>query len=67
MEKDKVSPEEKEDTPKMDQVDIPALMECAKTFLPSMGLTAPKQNSPELCELHIVGTPEMIQKILKID
>lgn len=28
---------------------------------------SPREKEPELCELHIVGTPELILKILKIE
>lgn len=67
MDKDKASPGEKEDGPKPEQIDLAAMIESAKTFLPAMGLTGSCEKTPQMCEVHIVGTPEMIQKILKID
>lgn len=42
-------------------------LNCAKEILPLKDLIKPCPRNPELCEVHIVGTPEMIQKILKTD
>ncbi len=62
--KESVTEEPKVDEP--EQADIPNINDilgCVKNLIPR---GQPKE-TPELCKVHIVGTPEMILKILKIE
>jgi len=56
---------EKEVAPKV-ELNLPELLENAKELLPVL-MPEEEKEITDFCEVHIVGTPEMIQKILKID
>lgn len=47
--------------------DIGNIVQSIKSLLPKVNLcSSPKKENTEMCEIHIVGTPDMILKILKI-
>ena len=45
-------------------LNLTEILKCAKDILPTPGAEDKDSN---LCEVHIVGTPELILKILKVE